>query len=76
MSMMMMKECCLLIRDLILQYVVDDAKELLLVPVRDCCVVVCMSQLPLPPLSDHVPVVDVAAAVVFQLHVEGRAGWQ
>ena len=47
----------------------DDAKGLLLVPVR-CCVV-CMSRLPLPLLlSDRVPVV-VAAAVVFLLHLEG-----
>ena len=40
-----------------------------------CCVVVCiMSQLPLP-LSDCVPVVVVAAAVVFRLHLEGRTSW-
>ena len=58
--------------------VVDDAKGLLPVPVRDCCVVICVSRLPLPPLSDCVPVVAVvvAAAVVFQLHLEGRACWQ
>ena len=71
--MMMMKGCCLLIHDLILQYVVDDAKGLLPVLVRDYCVVVCVSRLTLPPLSDLVPVVDVAAAVVFQFHLEGRA---
>ena len=49
--------------------VVDDDKGLLPVPVQDCCTIVCVSRLPLPsPLSDRVPV---AAAVVFQLHLEG-----
>ena len=37
-----------------------------------CCVVVCVSQLTLPPLSDRVPIV---VAVVFQLHLEGRTPW-
>ena len=37
-----------------------------------CCVVVCISRLALPlPLSDCVPVVVGAAAVVFRLHLEG-----
>ena len=36
-----------------------------------CCVVACVSQLPLP-LLDHVPAVVVAAAaVMLQLHLEG-----
>ena len=47
-----------------------------LLPVRvHCCVVVCiMSRLPLP-FSDCVPVVVVATAVVFWLHLEGRMSW-
>ena len=54
--------------------VVDDAKGLLLVPVRDCSVVVCVSRLPLPPLSDRVLVI-VTAAVLFWLHLrEGHHG--
>ena len=36
-----------------------------------CCDVVYMSRFPFPPLSDCVPVVGVAAAVVFLLHLEG-----
>ena len=52
--------------------VVDDAKGLL--PVRDCCVVLCVSRLPLPPLPNCVPVA-VAAAVALQLHLEGRTSW-
>ena len=38
----------------------------------DCHDVVCVSILQLPPLSDHVLIVVVATAVVFQLHLEGR----
>ena len=38
---------------------------------RNCHVVVCMPRFTLPPLSDRVPVVA-AAAVVFQLQLEGR----
>ena len=47
--------------------IVDDDKGLLPVLVHDCCAVVCVSQLPLPPLSDRVPVVVVvfAADMVF-----------
>ena len=43
-----------------------------------CYVVVCLLRFPLPPLSDCVPVVVVvvAADVVFQMHLEGRACWQ
>ena len=38
-----------------------------------CCVVVCVSQLPLPlPLSDRVPVV---VAVVFRLYLNDRLCW-
>ena len=52
--------------------VVDDDKGVL--PVRgfrDYHVVVCVSRLPLPLLDRVV----VAAAVVFQLHLEGRTLW-
>ena len=47
----------------------------LLMMLKDCCVVVCVSRLQLPPLSDCVPVVVVVvvvvvtADVVFQLHL-------
>ena len=52
---------------------VDAAKGLLLVTVCDCCVVVCVSQLSLPPLSDRISVVIMVmiATVVFLLHLEG-----
>ena len=40
------------------------------------CCVIRVSRFPLPlPLSDRVPVVDVAAAMVFRLHLEGRTSW-
>ena len=54
--------------------VVDDAKGLLPVLSAFRCCVVCMPRLPLP-LSDRIPVVFVAAAVVFRLHLEGRMSW-
>ena len=58
--------------------VVDDAKGLLRVRVLcDCDIVVCVSQLPLSlPLPNCVPVVVVAAAVVFWLHFDERTCWQ
>ena len=41
-----------------------------------CCPLSRILRLSLPPLSGRVPVVVVAADVVFQLHLEGRACWQ
>ena len=42
-----------------------------------CCVVICVSRLPLLlPLSDCVPAVIVATAVVFLLHLELIMCWQ
>ena len=49
--------------------VVDDKELWAVRALRNCHVVVCVSQL---PLSDRVPV----AAVVFQLRLEGRTCWQ
>ena len=49
-----------------LYFVIDIAD-----PFRDCCIVVFVSRL---PLLERVPAV-VAAAVVFQLHLEGRTCW-
>ena len=66
-SMMMMKGCCLLIRDWILQ---------LLLPVRVlmcCCLRVTIAIAIF--LSDRVPVVVVAAGVVFRLHLDERWCW-
>ena len=54
---MVMKGCCLLIRDPI-------------AILRSAAVFVCVLRFPLPlPLSDHFPVVVVAAAVVFQIAI-------
>ena len=55
--------------------IVDDVKGLLPVLVRNCCAVICMTQLPLLPLSDLDLVVVAADTMVFQLHLEGRASW-
>ena len=60
-------------KDLLAMLLVEDASTLLMI-LKDCCrsrsafrcfVVVCVSRLPLPPLSDRVSVVFIAAAVVF-----------
>ena len=56
--------------------VVGDKGLLPVRVLRDCHVVVCVSQLPLPlswSLLDRVPVVVLVAAVVFRLHLKGRA---
>ena len=63
---------------MVTKMLIEDVSTLLM-KLKDCCrsrsAAVLMSQLPLQ-LSDRVPVVDVAAAVVFRLHLEGRVCWE
>ena len=61
---------------------IEDVLTLLMMLKEYCqsafrCCVVRVSRFPLPlPLSDRVPVVVVADAVMFQLRLEGRTCWQ
>ena len=54
----------------------DPRSHFVIASPRSAVLVVCMTLLPLIPLSDLGAVVVAADAMVFQLHLEGRACWQ
>ena len=66
-------------KDVLTMLLIEDVLTLMMM-LKDCCqsrsafrcCVVCMSRFPLPlPLSNRVPVVVVAASMVFRLRLEG-----